>query len=79
MTIYRTAACSIIKYLLEYHWQYADLENNDSLTVYNNLGHTDVMQFSIMSEGDGFFIDSGGRYLSKKDFYTENYSEYTAE
>ena len=63
----------------EYHWQYADLENNDSLTVYNNLGHTDVMQFSIMSEGDGFFIDSGGRYLSKKDFYTENYSEYTAE
>lgn len=60
----------------EFYFYYADLEDNNSLIKYNNLGHTDVMQFSISGEGESFFIDTAGQYLSKTDFYNENYSEH---
>ena len=60
----------------EFYFYYADLEDNNSLIKCNNLGHTDVMQFSIFGEGESFFIDTAGQYLSKTDFYNENYSEH---
>ena len=60
----------------EYYFYYADIEDNNTLTKYNNLGHTDVMQFSIFSEGESFFFSTGLQYLSKEDFYSENYPEH---
>lgn len=51
---------------------YADITDGELVRMENG-GRTDIMAFSIGYEGQGFFLSTTQNYISKADFYAEDY------
>lgn len=49
-----------------------DLTDKVSVQL-ENQGNTEVMAFSLATEGNEYFISTQGQIISKEDFYNENY------
>lgn len=54
------------------YFYFYDLTDEVSVQL-ENKGNTEYMLFSTGTEGNEYFVETGGKIISKEDFYNENY------